>query len=196
VKGGHPPVGLRLLLWAAAVTVVLLLRPTRPAEVVLLIGVVLGGTAVGRLPRHGRRAVLAVTLTLLLPALLLLRLVSWGPALFTLAVHTSAIVALTVTLTGTLRPGELEGVLAGRWWPPTLRALLVQILRGVPLLARETAGIARAVAVRRGSGGFRTGLRLAAALPTVWLPRVLARAERTARAAEVRGWTGREEPTR
>jgi energy-coupling factor transporter transmembrane protein EcfT len=152
VKGGHPPVGLRLLLWAAAVTVVLLLRPTRPAEVVLLI--------------------------------------------VTLAVHTSAIVALTVTLTGTLRPGELERLLAGRRWPPTLRALLVQILRGVPLLARETAGIARAVALRRGIGGLRTGWRLAAALPAVWLPRVLARAERTTRAAEVRGWTGREVPDR
>jgi len=191
-----PSVGLRLILWAAVTAAVLLLRPTRPGELILLVVLVLGWTAAGRLRGHGRRTVLLTTLSLLLPALFLLWLVPWGPAFFALAVRTAAVVALTVTLAASLPPGGLEEVLAGRWWPPTVRALLLQIFRGVPLLARETAGIARALALRRGTGGRKSVLRLAAALPAVWLPRVLARAERTARAAEVRGWTGREPPDR
>ena len=48
----------------------------------------------------------------------------------------------------------------------------------------------RAVALRGGTRGFKTGLRLTKALPVAWLPRVLARADRVSAAMQVRDYRG------
>jgi len=74
--------------------------------------------------------------------------------------------------------------------PRVLRVMVHQIFRSLEPLLTESVGLGRAVAVRSGSAGWRTGLVLARALPSTWLPRVLQRADRVTRAMQVRGYAG------
>ena len=62
--------------------------------------------------------------------------------------------------------------------------IVLQIVHQTGALLEETARIAAAVAVRTAGVG---GPRLLVSLPRVWLPRLLARAERVGEAMEVRG---------
>ncbi len=175
-----------LLLLAAC----LLLRPARGIELASATGLVLLWALLCRLSGQRLRAALLTTALLLGPALLLRRLAGIGPPLFDLSFRSAAAVTIALALAGVLDATALAGILEGWPLPRTVRAILDQILRALPLLARESAGIARAVAVRGGASGMRAAIRVSAALPSVWLPRIVDRAERTARAAEVRGWTG------
>ncbi|MBP7866997.1 MAG: hypothetical protein KA419_13730 [Acidobacteria bacterium] len=74
--------------------------------------------------------------------------------------------------------------------PRIVRAILGQIVHQSGHLAAETRRLTSALAVRGASGGGAAALRLVVALPTVWLPRLLQRAERLAMAMEVRGYDG------
>jgi energy-coupling factor transporter transmembrane protein EcfT len=74
--------------------------------------------------------------------------------------------------------------------PRLVRAILGQIVHQSGHLAAETRRLTDALAVRGASGGGAAALRLVAALPTVWLPRLLQRAERLALAMELRGYDG------
>ncbi len=72
--------------------------------------------------------------------------------------------------------------------PTLLVVMTVQTLRWSEVLIEESRGIARAIALR--SGGGRGGIELVRSLPMVWLPRVIARAERVTAAMEIRGYGG------
>jgi energy-coupling factor transporter transmembrane protein EcfT len=180
-----------LLLLAAC----LLLHPARIIELALATALVLLWALLCRLSGRRLRAVLLTAALLLGPALLLRRLPGIGPPLFDLSFRSAAAVTIALALAGVLDVDAFAGVLEGWPLPRAVRTILDQIVRALPLLARESAGIARAVAVRGGASGMRAALRVSTALPSVWLPRIVDRAERTARAAEVRGWTrGRLQP--
>jgi energy-coupling factor transporter transmembrane protein EcfT len=71
--------------------------------------------------------------------------------------------------------------------PRLLRALLAQIVHQTGHLAGETQRIAAAMAVRGAAGRWRVAFGILVALPRVWLPRVLDRADRTAAAMDLRG---------
>jgi energy-coupling factor transporter transmembrane protein EcfT len=190
-----PPVGrlvpgARLAAALLLLTVCLLLRPARITELTLATGSVLIWALLCGLSGRRLRAALLTAALLLGPALLLRTLPGIGPPLFDLSFRSAAAVTIALALAGVLDADGLASVL-DRWpLPRTVRAILDQVLRALPLLARESTGIARAIAVRGGASGLRAAFRVSAALPSVWLPRIVDRAERTVRAAEVRGWTG------
>jgi len=160
-------------------------------------------TAIGWLLVSGLPARLAIRvvglLALVLLPILLLALVSSREG-STLAEAISAPWALfargmastlvTVATFAALDPWELHEGLAGLPLPMALIAVLIQVVRQMGTLARETAAMAAAIRVRGGTSGLRGALAIAAALPRVWLPRVGDRAERTARAMELRDFDG------
>jgi energy-coupling factor transporter transmembrane protein EcfT len=76
--------------------------------------------------------------------------------------------------------------------PGVLAAVLIQIVHQATSLVYETRQIASAIAVRSGTTGYRTGLRVLASLPRVWLPRVVERTERVGAAMELRGYCERD----
>jgi len=69
---------------------------------------------------------------------------------------------------------------------PLLAVLIMQILQQTGLLLAETRRASAAIALRSGSSGKYGMLLLARNIPTVWLPRMLHKAERVAGAMEVR----------
>ena len=95
---------------------------------------------------------------------------------------------------GGMSPREIDEFLAGPW---------IARLACLPLMfhpgekwhysvATDVAGLGlnlhtREGLLRGGTRGIRTGLLMARALPSVWLPRIEGRIERAARAADLRG---------
>jgi energy-coupling factor transporter transmembrane protein EcfT len=65
--------------------------------------------------------------------------------------------------------------------------ILLQVVQQTATLLGETRRVATAVTVRGGRLGTAAGLRLLGSLPTVWMPRIVSRAERVAIAMELRG---------
>lgn len=76
--------------------------------------------------------------------------------------------------------------------PRVVSAVLIQIVHQTASLIYETRQIASAIAVRGGTKGYRTGIRVLASLPRVWLPRVVERAERVGTVMELRGYCERD----
>lgn len=89
-------------------------------------------------------------------------------------------VAVSLGMVSALSLGDLH---EGIWrlpLPTLVKAILVQIVHQAGNLLHETRQIAAAMAVRGASGRGRAALRVIAGLPSVWLPRVMQRAERVA----------------
>jgi energy-coupling factor transporter transmembrane protein EcfT len=72
--------------------------------------------------------------------------------------------------------------------PQLLKLLVLQILHQTSVLMRETSKIRQAMDVRGALSRGRTGWEFLHALPRVWIPRVVFKAERIAHALEVRGY--------
>ncbi len=72
--------------------------------------------------------------------------------------------------------------------PRVVSAVLLQIVHQTASLINESRQIASAIAVRGGTTGCRTAIRVLASLPRVWLPRVVERAERVGAAMDLRGY--------
>jgi energy-coupling factor transporter transmembrane protein EcfT len=92
-----------------------------------------------------------------------------------------AAATMTVLSASDLRRGVLALPL-----PRAVAAILIQIVHQTSALLAETGRVAAAVAVRAGSGPF--AWKALASLPRVWLPRIVARADRVAAAMDVRGY--------
>ncbi len=88
----------------------------------------------------------------------------------------------------TLGLHEFEIALVRLRIPKPLAELLLQIVHQAHALAEETRAISQAIRVRGASMGWRSVIVLATALPRVWLPRVLYRAERVGDAMEIRDY--------
>jgi cobalt/nickel transport system permease protein len=97
-------------------------------------------------------------------------------------VATATVSAMTVS--------ELYASLIRLPLPRLATSILVQIVHQTGLLFHETARVARAIAVRGGTSGWKAGLLVARSIPAVWLPRVLFKAERVGAAMELRGYGG------
>jgi len=97
-----------------------------------------------------------------------------------LLVSTAAASTLTAT---DLREGLLRLPV-----PRIASAILLQIVIQTASLGAETRRIAAAMAVRSASARVRTTWRVLCSLPQVWIPRIVARADRVAAAMELRGY--------
>lgn len=72
--------------------------------------------------------------------------------------------------------------------PSLVSAIILQMIRQTSVLLQECVRMAAAMAVRGATGRGIAPWRVLAALPSVWLPRVMSRAERVASCMEVRGY--------
>ena len=88
----------------------------------------------------------------------------------------------------TLTLPDLASGLAALPVPRALSVLLLQIMHRTHTLVEETRGMAQAIRVRGAVSGLRAASAIAAALPRVWMPRIIDRAERVSDAMEVRGF--------
>jgi len=109
----------------------------------------------------------------------------WKPAGF--AVRGMAGMLVSIGTVTALTASDLRNALRRLPIPGMVSAIVLQIVHQAAELGGETRRIASAMAVRGASRG-RGGWRVLMGLPTVWLPRVILRAERVGAAMEVRGY--------
>ena len=158
-----------------------------------------------RTPLRIVRAALLLGCALFLPYFLLLPLVVGGPGAETwarasrvpLAVFVRGLAGMLVCIATvtTLTASDLREGLLRLPVPSLVSAILLQIVHQSAALGYETRRIAAAMSVRGASGSGVAAWRVLSSLPTVWLPRVLIRAERVAAAMEVRGYCEQELPS-
>jgi hypothetical protein len=149
-----------------------------------------------RPPASVVRSTLLLGLALFLPYFLLIPLihdppsgrgwemaagVSWTVFFRGIAAMHAAVLTATALSASALRQG-----LSRLPIPRLFSVVLIQIVHQTTSLIDETRRVASAIAVRGGTVGFRTGIRVIASLPRVWLPRVVDRAERVGAAMELR----------
>jgi energy-coupling factor transporter transmembrane protein EcfT len=192
------------LLFAAAVT------PLRPAggaftiAAAVMVSVLASGIPARMLGRT--LAVFALLYAPLLTLLVIARLFDGGAsgsmlagsagAVGVIAIRAFAILIVSAATMSTLPIADLVRGGAALSVPAIVLTLLVHILHQSSLMLRETESIAQALALRGGAHGVRVGIIMARSIPSVWLPRVEARIERAARAADVRGADRTPEPSR
>ncbi len=149
-----------------------------------------------RPPAHVFRAFFVLGLVLFLPYLLLAPLIrlergalGWDAAFLAVgivAARGQAGLLITTATLSALSLGDLRQGLLSLPIPRLLCLILLHILHQAAELYYECRRIAAAMAVRGAAGRAKTGWRLLVSLPTVWLPRVMYRAERAAAAMEIR----------
>jgi energy-coupling factor transporter transmembrane protein EcfT len=98
---------------------------------------------------------------------------------------------MALTTLSSLDPAQLHQALVRLRVPRTLVGLITQILIQTGVLLEETLSLIRALRLRYSQSGIRVLWLLACGIPSMWLPRVLNRAERTAVAMVWRGFDGR-----
>lgn len=99
----------------------------------------------------------------------------------------SAMLATVFTMT-TLSVSHLRQGLSRLPIPGIVSAIVIQIVHQTRFLLYETRRIAQAIALRSGTSGYRSALKILFSLPRVWLPRVMERAVRVADAMALRGY--------
>ena len=199
------PVAL-LLCWLALLGTCVLARPSLPVELGLIAGACTAWLLACGPSRRVLVRALLLGLILFLPFFLLLpwtgqaagqtelgplmlRDDAWVAPLHVL-VRGLACLLLGLGLVSTLDEAGFQEALSRLPLPRSLLVMIHQVFRSLEPLLTESVGMGRAVAVRSGRTGWRAGIRLARALPVVWLPRVLERADRVTRAMQVRGYCG------
>lgn len=168
--------------------------------VIVSITVAWGGLC--RPPLKVVRSSVLLGLALFLPFFLLIPLIreqgagpDWGRSLVVLWVvvlRGMAGMQVSILTVTSLTASELRQGLVRIPVPEVIAAVLLQIVHQASTLIYETRRVAAAIAVRSGSSGVRTAVRLLAALPGAWLPRIITRADRVAAAMEVRGYCQRD----
>jgi len=153
-----------------------------------------------RPPGRVVRASLTFGLLLLLPYFLLVPILpvaagqaqaSWTEALivpWTILLRGLTGMLVSVATITCLDATELQPALARLPVPWLVSAILVQIVHQTGTLVAETRQVATAMGVRGAATGGRLAWRVLFALPRVWLPRIIDRAERVSSAMELRGY--------
>lgn len=153
-----------------------------------------------RPPGRVLRASLLFGLALLLPYFLLMPLLpsppgetaaSWRAALvvpWTLLLRGLTGMVVSMATVTVLTGSDLREALLRLPVPNLLSVILLQIVHQTASLLYETRRVSDAMAVRGASSGWLAAWRVARALPQVWLPRVILRAERVGAAMELRGY--------
>lgn len=197
---GRGPVARRLAPQGriAAGTLLLAACLTAPAGtmpgVVLIVLSTAAWTVLCGMPRRMVAGSGLLGLAMFLPYFLLTPLLlkgSWTEAMtapWDVFLHGLAGIMITVSTVTTLDASGLRRGLLALPIPHIFSAILIQVVQQTSTLAAETGRVTAAMAVRGGSGGGKTLLRMLTALPRVWLPRIMGRAECVAEAMELRGY--------
>jgi cobalt/nickel transport system permease protein len=197
----------RLLAWVLLTAACLLLRPSIWHELLTATALLIVWLSLTRPPRKGVFKLLGVGLIFFVPVFILLPWTGRSEQMIDLwgvvSVRSDAWVApanvlvrgifcllLGYGLIASLEKSEFQQALVRLPLPRVIVVMVHQILRWLGPIVEESTSIGRAVALRGGTRGFKTGLRLTRALPTAWLPRVLSRADRVSAAMQVRDYRG------
>jgi energy-coupling factor transporter transmembrane protein EcfT len=164
------------------------------AGVGLGLGVEMAWLAAARLPARVLRAIGVLALFFFGPFVLVLPFLPaplrGGPVstshLWELAARGIAGMLVTAGTMGSLDACDLREALLRLPIPRLVSAILLQIVHQTGTLVQETRRVAAALAVRGATARGRW--HIVSALPQVWLPRVLLRAERVAAVMELRGF--------
>ena len=193
----------RVLCGAILLCACLILPPADTAGAVAAAACTAGWCLVCGMPRRLAVYSLAACAVLFVPLLLL---TPWIAADGRLAISLSIgfraglCFFLAMATVSAIALNEIHAALAGLPLPRTVRVLLIQIINQTLFLADETARVMRAIRVRGAARGFQR-FRVALAFPAVWMVRMMFRAERTAAAMTIRGYTvlhglpGRDRPS-
>jgi energy-coupling factor transporter transmembrane protein EcfT len=207
---GHGPVSrlaprTRILAGAGLFGVCMVAPVPSPLGLALVSSATLLWLAGCRTPLRTVRAMLVVGCALFLPYFLLLPLIvgnpgaeSWAMASrVPLAVLVRGLAGMLVSIAtiSTLSASDLREGLLRLPVPSLVSAILIQIVHQSATLGYETRRIAAAMSVRGASGSGVAAWRVVASLPSVWLPRVLIRAERVAASMDVRGYCEQDLPS-
>ncbi|MCK9521669.1 MAG: energy-coupling factor transporter transmembrane protein EcfT [Proteobacteria bacterium] len=151
-----------------------------------------------RPPRQLLLAIAVLGLALLLPYFLLLPILPNAPAHLSgdwsraLSLPTTILLRglggmlITAATASALTVTELREALLRLPVPGMVSAILLQIIHQSATLYYETRQMAAAMAVRGATSGGRAALRILVSLPRVWMPRIIARADRVGDAMELR----------
>jgi energy-coupling factor transporter transmembrane protein EcfT len=171
-----------------------------PAGVAFILAAVVIWGAFVRPPAEVVRGALIFGLILFLPYFLLapvIRMegagVGWREALlppWKVFIRGLAGMQVSIATVSSLTASDLRSGLLSLPVPGVVSAVLIQIVHQTAVLFYETRRIASAIAVRGGTSGPGTAVRVMGSLPRVWLPRILDRVERVAAAMEMRGYAG------
>jgi len=102
-----------------------------------------------------------------------------------------AVTIAGLTTLSTLDPVQLQAGMSRLCVPAVVSGLIIQILVQAGHLVEEIGNVARAIRLRVPARGYRTAWLITRGMLTVWLPRVLSRADRVASAMTLRGFDGR-----
>ena len=163
---------------------------------------VFGWLAACRLPAWVVRTALLFSLALFLPYFLLVPLIQsgqhepgWrfidslvGP--WSVLIKGISGMLVSIATIGCLTTSDLHTALSRMPLPRIVFEILVQIVHQTGTLIYETSRIASAMSVRGATGSAKNVFSMLWSLPRVWLPRVIARAERVAMAMELREYRG------
>ncbi len=175
-----------------------------PATSAAGLGVVAGAVAAWLWACRPPRRVIAYTaafgLAMFLPYFLLVPLIAaegtaapgnaWGAfaAPWSVVVRGLACMAASIGTVTALGMSDLREGLLRLPLPSVATLIVLQIIHQSGALLAETQRMAAALALRGASGGGLSAVRVLAALPRVWLPRAIDKAERVAAAMELRGY--------
>jgi cobalt/nickel transport system permease protein len=197
----------RLLAWVLLTAACLLLRPSIWYELLAATGLLALWLVLTHPPRSGVFKLLGLGLIFFVPVFILLPWTGrsdqmidlWGVvtvrsdawvAPFNVLARGIFCLLLGYGLIASLEKSEFQQALVRLPLPRVIIVMVHQILRWLGPIVEESTSIGRAVALRGGTRGFKTGLRLTRALPAAWLPRVLSRADRVSAAMQVRDYRG------
>jgi len=107
---------------------------------------------------------------------------------WTIFLRGSSCLVVSLTAASTLSASDFREALLRLPAPAMVTAIVIQIVHQVPILVDETRRIGAAMAVRAATGRGAPSWHTIRALPLVWLPRVLERADRVAAAMALRGY--------
>lgn len=179
-------------------------QPDQTTDLILLLTAVLLGVYFSGIPGRYIWSLLFYGVLIFGPIFLLAPFIHPGPAfsasaelaavseslrtpwvIFSKGIAGLLVAAATVSV---LPLSDLYDGLARLPLPRLVVIILVQVVHQAKLLFDQTGKMAQAIALRKGSSGVKTGLFILRTIPSIWLPRMLFKAERVAAAMDLRGY--------
>ncbi len=194
----------RLLMGGFLLVGLLLVTPSSPFAVAWMIGTILAWLLLLRCPIRLALGIAAWSVIVGSPLFVVAAVIDKSANELSLGAVTAGIVqslgillkSCAVTTAGlttlsTLNPVQFQTGMGRLHVPATVSGLITQILVQTGHLFEETGNLARAIRLRLPGSRYRTAWLIVRGMLTMWLPRVLARAERVASAMILRGFDGR-----
>jgi energy-coupling factor transporter transmembrane protein EcfT len=151
-------------------------------------GAAIGWVALCGLPGRRLLALSLYSMALFLPFFLLTPWLDAAEIPLAMSLRGTACVFVCASTMAVLDVADLDSGLAALPVPRIIQQLLMQISHQTAMLTNETQRISAAVRIRGLPLGFASKLRFLPAVPTIWLLRIMNRADRVAAAMDLRGF--------